>query len=181
MTDTMTINSAGIRFIKVDMQNIRVLKAIGIETFNEAFAHLNTPENMEDYLATAFADEKLAAEVNNPCSEFYMAQVDGNIVGYVKINHGPAQTDVKDDNALEVERIYVLKAFHGKKVGQLLFDKAFEIAVQMKKTYIWLGVWEHNAKALAFYKKNGFEVFGSHDFWLGDDLQTDLMMKRYLG
>ena len=181
MTDTMTINNTDSQFIKVDMQNIQDLKAIGIQTFNEAFAHLNTPENMNDYLATAFADEKLADEVGNPYSEFYMAQVDGDIVGYIKINHGPAQTDVKDENALEVERIYVLNAFQGKKVGQLLFNKALDIAMQMKKAYIWLGVWEHNAKALAFYKKNGFEVFGSHDFQLGDDLQTDLLMKRYLG
>jgi ribosomal protein S18 acetylase RimI-like enzyme len=180
MTDTTIIANTDSQFIKVDMQNIQALKAIGIQTFNEAFAHLNTPENMADYLATAFADEKLADEVGNPYSEFYMAQIDGDIVGYIKINYGPTQTDIKDEDALEVERIYVLNAFHGKKVGQLLFDKAFDIAVKMKKAYIWLGVWEHNAKALAFYKKNGFEVFGSHDFQLGDDLQTDLMMKRYL-
>ncbi|WP_184544324.1 GNAT family N-acetyltransferase [Mucilaginibacter sp. FT3.2] len=174
------MNNTAIQLIRVGTGDVNALKEIGINTFNEAFAHLNTPENMAHYLNAAFTDQKLLEEVSNPCSEFYMARLDTRVIGYVKISHGPAQTELKDEAGLEIERIYVLQEFHGKKVGQLLFNKGLEIATQMKKTYVWLGVWEHNAKALAFYKKNGFEVFDSHDFWLGDDLQIDLMMKRYL-
>jgi ribosomal protein S18 acetylase RimI-like enzyme len=84
---------------------------------------------------------------------------------------------LKDDKALEIERIYVLKDFYGKKVGQLLYEKAIELAKQVKSDYVWLGVWEENQRAISFYKKNGFEEFDKHIFKLGNDEQTDIMMK----
>ena len=84
---------------------------------------------------------------------------------------------MKDNKALEIERIYVAKAFHGKKVGQILYEKAIHIAKQMNVAYVWLGVWEENPRAIHFYKKNGFVEFDKHIFRLGDDEQTDLMMK----
>lgn len=174
------MTNTAIQLTRVSAGDVNTLKEIGIDTFNEAFAHLNTPENMAHYLNTAFTDQKLLEEINNPCSEFYMARLDNRVIGYLKISYGPAQTELKDNEGLEIERIYVLQEFHGKKVGQTLFNKGLDIAATMKKSYVWLGVWEHNAKALAFYKKNGFEVFDSHEFRLGDDLQTDLMMKRNL-
>ena len=102
------------------------------------------------------------------------------MIGYLKINVGQAQTELKDEQALEIERIYVLQQYHGKKVGQLLFEKAIAMAHQMSKSYVWLGVWEENRRALQFYKKNGFIEFDQHIFKLGDDEQTDIMMKLQL-
>jgi ribosomal protein S18 acetylase RimI-like enzyme len=96
------------------------------------------------------------------------------------VNFGPSQTDVKDDKSLEIERIYVLKEFHGQQVGQMLFDKAIQIAKQQHADYVWLGVWEHNPRAIQFYKKNGFVEFDRHIFHLGNDAQTDIMMKLKL-
>ena len=81
------------------------------------------------------------------------------------------------ENHFEIERIYVLKAFLGQKIGQILFNKAIEIGREKNLEYVWLGVWEENHRAIKFYKKNGFEIFGKHDFVLGKDVQTDLLMK----
>jgi ribosomal protein S18 acetylase RimI-like enzyme len=124
--------------------------------------------------------EKLTNELNNPNSSFYFAVVNDKIIGYLKINFGDSQTELKQENALEIERIYVLKEFHGKKIGQLLFEKAMELAIQKKADYVWLGVWEENPRAISFYKKNGFVEFDKHIFKLGDDEQTDIMMKLQL-
>lgn len=136
---------------------------------------------MKKYLDEDFSLEKLTAEINNKNSEFYFAILDNNAMGYLKINFGPSQTELKDDKALEIERIYVLKEFHGKNIGQLLYDKAIQISRQKKADYIWLGVWEENPRAINFYKKNGFMEFDRHIFKLGNDEQTDIMMKLKLG
>jgi ribosomal protein S18 acetylase RimI-like enzyme len=102
------------------------------------------------------------------------------VIGYLKLNKGGSQTELKDNDALEIERIYVLKDFHGKEVGQLLFDKAIEVAKAKHVAYVWLGVWEENKRALQFYTKNGFIEFDQHVFVLGDEAQTDIMMKLAL-
>ncbi|SMG52036.1 GNAT family N-acetyltransferase, partial [Sphingobacterium psychroaquaticum] len=99
------------------------------------------------------------------------------VIGYLKINFGQSQTELKDEKALEIERIYVLKEYHGKNVGQVLYQKAMEIAKEKKADYVWLGVWEENPRAISFYKKNGFVEFDKHIFKLGDDEQTDIIMK----
>jgi ribosomal protein S18 acetylase RimI-like enzyme len=172
------MNSAEI--IAVTLNDLSVLQKIGIETFYESFSSVNTEENMTQYLAEAYSLEKLTDEFNNPNSSFYFAVVNDKIIGYLKINFGDSQTELKQDNALEIERIYVLQEFHGKKIGQLLFEKAMELAIQKKADYVWLGVWEENPRAISFYKKNGFVEFDKHIFRLGDDDQTDIMMKLQL-
>lgn len=135
---------------------------------------------MKDYLDKGFSIDKLTTELNDINAEFYFATIDQEIIGYLKLNFGESQTEIKDDKALEIERIYVLKEFHGKKVGQILYNKAIEIAKQKNADYVWLGVWEENQRAINFYKKNGFVEFDKHIFKLGNDEQTDIMMKLKL-
>jgi ribosomal protein S18 acetylase RimI-like enzyme len=135
---------------------------------------------MAKYLEEAYSFEKLTEELNNPNSFFYFTMLDEKVIGYLKLNMGGSQTELKDNDALEIERIYVLKEFHGKKVGQLLYEKAIQIATGLKVNYIWLGVWEQNLRALQFYKKNGFLAFDKHMFKLGNDKQIDIMMKLTL-
>jgi predicted FMN-binding regulatory protein PaiB/ribosomal protein S18 acetylase RimI-like enzyme len=156
------------------------LQRIGRTTFSETFADANTEENMQKYLDEAFSIEKITEELNNRDSQFYFAEINDKTIGYLKLNIGSSQTELKDNKALEIERIYVLKEFQGKKVGQELYEKAIQIAIDTKVDYVWLGVWENNPKAINFYKKNGFIEFDKHIFRLGDDIQTDLMMKLEL-
>jgi len=169
-----------IRLKRATSDNIGELQRIGKQTFFETFSAGNTDENMAKYLEEGFSLKKLADEVNNESSHFYFAVLDNNVIGYLKLNLGQSQTELKDDKALEIERIYVLKEFHGKNVGQLLYEKAIEIAWSLNVNYVWLGVWEKNPRAINFYKKNGFNEFGRHEFKLGDDEQTDIMMKKIL-
>jgi ribosomal protein S18 acetylase RimI-like enzyme len=169
-----------IQIEKVTIHQVEPLQAISKNTFWETFAEQNSLENMTQYLETGFSLEKLTAELNDPNAAFYFAWRNQEVIGYLKLNFGAAQTELKDQNALEIERIYVLKAFHGRKVGQLLYEKAIQIAKQMQARYVWLGVWEENRRAIHFYEKNGFVTFDKHIFILGDDKQIDLMMKLQL-
>ena len=162
---------------KASIEDLAELQLLSRETFFEAFAAQNTAENMAHYLAEGFSLEKLDAELHNPESEFYFALNGEEIIGYLKVNIGQAQTELQDHKALEIERIYVLKAFHGQRVGQLLLKKAIELAKQKEATYLWLGVWEENPRAIRFYEKNGFVPFGSHLFKMGNEAQRDILMK----
>ena len=171
---------SNITIVQINNSNIAALQQIGRQTFAETFAESNTAENMAKYLEEAYAYEKLSAEVNDANSVFYFAMMEDKEIGYLKLNFGASQTELKDNDALEIERIYVLKEFHGKKVGQLLFDKAIEVAKAQNVAYVWLGVWENNKRALQFYSKNGFVEFDQHVFVLGDEAQTDIMMKLEL-
>jgi diamine N-acetyltransferase len=162
------------------IENIADLRKISRQTFYETFAEGNTAENMAKYLDEGFSIEKLTDELNDPDSVFYFALSEADIIGYVKLNFGESQTELKDSKAVEIERIYVSKEFQGKNVGKQLYDKAIEVATQHQAEYVWLGVWEENSKAINFYKKNGFVEFDKHIFLLGDDEQTDIMMKLQL-
>ena len=165
---------------KIGVEQLVPLQKIGRTTFLHTFSSTDTEENMDVYLDHAFSAEKLTAELENPNSEFYFATQNEVVIGYLKVNFGPAQTEIQHQNTLEIERIYVLQEFHGKKVGQLLFEKALAIAKQKKVDFIWLGVWEENHRALQFYSKNGFVAFDKHIFVFGDEAQTDIMMKLVL-
>ena len=165
---------------KITIDKIYQLQKIGRQTFLETFASANTDDNMIKYLEEEFSISKLTTELNDNNAEFYFAKLDNNVIGYLKLNFGKSQTELQDNGALEIERIYVLNEYHGKNVGKLLYNKAKQIARQHGADYIWLGVWEENPKAIYFYKKNGFVAFDKHIFKLGNDEQIDIMMKLKL-
>jgi ribosomal protein S18 acetylase RimI-like enzyme len=166
--------------IKATLNDLEKLQKIGKQTFVETFSAVNTAENMAKYLEENLSLEQLLSELNNSNAAFYFAVNNNDVIGYLKLNTGVAQTELKDDQSLEIERIYVLNEFHGKNIGQLLYEKAIQEAKKIHATYIWLGVWEENQRAINFYKKNGFVEFDKHIFILGDDEQTDIMMKLEL-
>lgn len=150
------------------------------QAFCETFAPLNTPENMDAYLQSAYTPTKLRQELADRNQEFYFVYADGVLAGYLKVNEAPAQAEINDPTALEVERIYVLAQFYGTGVGQSLMDAAIAMARDRGKKYLFLGVWEHNRRARRFYQKNGFYRFGEHTFVMGDDPQTDYLLRKDL-
>lgn len=164
----------------IQPNEILELQEISNKTFIEAFSNQNSQENMQKYLDENLSIQQLTNEVLNSESSFYFARMDEKIIGYLKINFGVAQTDFKEDNSIEIERVYVSEEFQGKNVGQNLLNKAIEICGEKNAQFLWLGVWEKNYKAIRFYQKNGFVEFGNHPFILGDDIQTDILMKRHL-
>ncbi len=161
----------------VNENEIEQLQSISRQTFAETFSDSNSKENMDKYLNENLSIEKLSEELNNENAHFFFIKDGERNIGYLKLNMGPSQTELKDKTALEIERIYVIQEYQGKKAGQQLYEKAIQVAKEKKAKYLWLGVWEENHKAIQFYKKNGFEVFDQHVFVLGDEKQTDLMMR----
>lgn len=161
----------------ITLNDLKALQSISKQTFTETFASSNSKENMEKYLDEALSLEKLTEELNNPNSLFYFIEDNNTPIGYLKLNMGASQTELYDNTALEIERIYVTQVYQGKKVGQQLYEKAIQVAKEKGVEYIWLGVWEENHKAIQFYTKNGFTAFDKHIFTLGDEEQTDIMMK----
>lgn len=159
---------------------IDALLSLSKRTFYDAFEQVNNPEDFEAYTSVAFHPAKILSEINNPHSAFYFAIIDDEKVGYIKLNYSLAQTEFKDENAVEVERIYVLANQQGKQIGKQLIDFAIAKAFELRLQYIWLGVWEHNTNAIRFYERCGFKKFSSHKFVLGNDIQTDILMRKEL-
>ncbi len=166
-----------LKFVKLNSGDVKELELISKQTYFNAFSWGNSPENMWAYIDSSLSEEKLLEELKESKSEFYFAEMNHKTIGYFKINFGDAQTDLHDHNAMELERIYVIKEFQGKKIGQKLLDKVLGIAKKNQMDYLWLGVWEKNERAIRFYERNGFSVIGSHPFRMGDEIQTDLIMK----
>lgn len=166
-----------IRIDRVERHEIGLLAKIGRQTFAETFASSNDADDFESYLDTAFTTDQLTSEFSEEHSAFFFARIDSEIAGYIKLNTGAAQTEKVEGDALEIERIYVTAQFQGAGVGKAMFDFASQIAKEQSRDAIWLGVWEDNPKAIAFYERQGFEVFGEHVFKLGSDQQRDIMMR----
>ena len=169
-----------IKIEKASSGDLEILQEISRRTFVETFAASNSESDMQQYLNVNFSVDKLGAELSNEDSEFYIAWDEASAIGYLKVNAAQAQTELREDHSLEIERIYLLDAYQGKNLGQLLYNQAVKIAHQQGKTSVWLGVWEKNVKAIRFYEKNGFVSFGTHVFKMGDDEQTDIMMRKAL-
>ncbi|MDB5026238.1 MAG: family N-acetyltransferase [Mucilaginibacter sp.] len=164
----------------VNPSDVDELLSLSKTTFYDAFERLNNPDDFEAYTSVAFTHDRLLSELTNPHSAFYFALIDDKKVGYIKLNYASAQTEFRDENAVEVERIYVLANQQGKRIGKQMIDFAISKAVEAKLQYIWLGVWEHNHSAIRFYEREGFKQFSGHEFWVGNDKQIDLLMKKEL-
>ncbi len=165
---------------KTSLQEIEKIKYIAEKTFYETFSDENNHEDMENYLEQNFSYEQLEKELTNEASLFYLVEKNEEVIAYMKLNLEGAQTESGHPHTLEIERIYILQQYKGQHIGQQLIGKAIEIGKEYQLDYIWLGVWEHNLNALRFYEKQGFIKFDTHVFQLGDDPQTDYLMKLSL-
>jgi diamine N-acetyltransferase len=149
-------------------------------TFYDAFAKDNTKENMDDFLNNVFTTEALMAEVQNGEGIFFLAYTDNEACGYVRMREQNKENILTHENAIEIARIYTTQSALGTGVGAALMQTCINTAIEMNKDIIWLGVWEKNPRAIAFYQKWGFEKFDEHIFPIGDDPQTDWLMKKML-
>ncbi|WP_232784979.1 GNAT family N-acetyltransferase [Psychromonas sp. MB-3u-54] len=167
--------------IKICKQNqLDLLRSISIETYRDTFSESNSETLMTQYFQDALNKEKLQAELNHPDSSFYFICVAEKVAGFLKVNVMSAQTDIKDSNALEIERFYIRKSFLRNGLGKELMDFAGDLARKKNKDFIWLGVWENNIPALHFYKQMGFYQIGTHPFNMAGDIQTDLLLQKDL-
>lgn len=168
---------------RAEVTDAPALSALGAATFRETFDDSNTPEDMARYVAEAFFPEQQAADIVDPRSVMLVAEHREPtgataLIGYAQIRSGDVPAEVPGANPLELKRLYVLRAWHGKGVAQDLMNTCLTIARARGCDTLWLGVWEHNTRAQTFYRKYGFVRVGQHDFVLGTDVQTDWLMAR---
>ncbi|MDX1768888.1 MAG: GNAT family N-acetyltransferase [Arenibacter troitsensis] len=157
--------------------DLEVLINLGRRTFIEAFEKDNKPEDFKIYLDSAFREETLYKELQDINSAYYFIYMESSLVGYIKLNENEAQSDINDINSIELERIYVLAEFQGHGIGEWVLRQVISIAKVKNRSYVWLGVWEHNPKAIKFYQRLGFYKFGTHPYFIGNDEQTDWLMR----
>ncbi|HZT57495.1 MAG TPA: GNAT family N-acetyltransferase [Pyrinomonadaceae bacterium] len=157
-----------------------LLAELGARTFSETFAADNKPEDMAAYLASSFSPAQQAAELADPRSVFLIAEVDGVATGYAKLHDGDALEGVEGESPIELVRLYVSQEWLGRGVGEALMRALLDEARHAGGKTLWLGVWERNGRAQAFYRKWNFREVGKHIFQLGSDPQTDILMERTL-
>ena len=174
---------------KTTLGDLPQLVDISKSTFIEAFAHQNNPDDFYAYVNSAFTLQTLENEFNTEGVSFYFLENENKPIAYFKMteNKSPLSSskpnievdfDFSKSKSIELDRIYVLSEYHGKGAAQLIMDFINFVAEEKGYDFVWLGVWEHNPKAIRFYQKMGFEKFGTHIFDIGDDPQTDWMMWR---
>lgn len=171
---------SSVHILEVTPDDIEYLVEVSRQTFRETFGPHNTKHDIEKYLKEQLSEDQLVRELHNKNSTFFFAKSGAEVIGYLKLNTGEAQTEVIDPGGMEVERIYILEEYQGKGYGQQLLEKAVTEARNQNLSFIWLGVWERNTKAIEFYKKYGFTHLGVHTFVLGDDKQRDLILRLNL-
>jgi ribosomal protein S18 acetylase RimI-like enzyme len=164
----------------VTIDDIDLLREVSIETFSSAFAHMNTAANMSFYLNQAFNPEQLKKELQDNDSTFQFLYDREQLVGYMKVNFGVAQTEAIHPDAIEIQRIYLRPHAQGYGLGRYMIQSAEAIGKSKNCPLIWLGVWDQNHRSIGFYGKMGYSIFDNHDFPFGDEMQTDHLMKKYL-
>jgi diamine N-acetyltransferase len=157
--------------------DFETLRTIARDTFVATYAAHNEPERFQKYVDASFSTEQMQREVAHVASHFFLIFEQTKCLGYLKLNEVSAQTDVYDPQSLEIERIYVVENAKGKGIGKSLIQKAIEVAIAKNLKYVWLGVWEKNPAAIAFYERMGFQKFAEHIFQIEDDAQTDWLMR----
>ena len=167
-------------FEECTLSDLDKLKEITISTFTSTYGKDNTPENLQKYLDESFGETALIEQLQNEFSEFYFANIGDRTIGYLKLNMGDAQTEMRDSLAIEIERIYVIREYQGNGFGNMFLSAVVDLAKSRNLKYIWLGVWKKNPKAVGFYENFGFKKFKDHNFLLGDEHQTDYLMKFVL-
>lgn len=160
------------------LQDNKLLAEIGAETFSDSFAADNTPENMAAYLAASFSPEKQGRELADPRARFLIAEAGNEVAGFAHLKFGGAPAAVASQNPMEIARIYARKPWIGRGIGARLMARCLREAESAGCDVVWLGVWEKNPRAIAFYAKWGFAEVGEHHFQLGDDLQRDLLLAK---
>lgn len=165
---------------KCTLNELSSLQEICRRTFAETYGSQNTAENMKKYMDSAYSDEVLSEELSSPDSVTYIAYENSSPIGYMKLNRKGEQTESGYKNSLELQRIYIIPEAKGHGVGSRFIELAEKTAKRLGLEYVWLGVWEKNSAAITFYEDKGFKRFSEHTFVLGDERQTDFLMRKYI-
>ena len=165
---------------KAEPTDVAELRTLAIRIFSETFEADNNPTDIKAYMDEAFSTAKMEAEFNEPGSQFFVTLENETMIGYARVRENPEANSWLGENNIELQRLYVDKPWQGKGVAGELMALCEMHASELKKDWIWLGVWENNFKAQTFYKKHGYTKFADHPFMVGSDKQTDWLMRKAL-
>ena len=157
------------------------LAELALRTFVDAFGAGSDPHDLALHTARSYGVAQQAAEIAHPRIITLVAEVDGRLTGYVQIRRDEVPECVPDREAAEIARFYVERAWHGRGVAHRLMEAALDEVRRLGARTVWLGVWEHNLRAIGFYMKYGYRDVGSHTYMFGTDAQTDRVMMREVG
>lgn len=150
-------------------------------TFRHTFEDSNTPEDMNIHCASYYSEAIQGREIADPKMATLVCEHDDQLVGFAQLRWGHTPDCIKAERPAEIQRLYVREAWHGKGVAPDLMAESIALAKAAGADQVWLGVWEHNPRALAFYRKWGFVEVGEHVFTVGSDPQRDIIMSQVLG
>jgi ribosomal protein S18 acetylase RimI-like enzyme len=185
----MTSGAVGATIIRhATAADAALLARFAESAFVDTFGSDNTPENMAAYVGEAFGETRQRAEIADPRLTFFLAERQGELAGYAALREGDPPEAVRaalaragDEStvgAIEILRLYAGRRWLGAGIGSALMQRCLDEAVSRRRRVVWLGVWERNARAIAFYRRWGFTDVGAQPFVLGTDLQTDRIMSR---
>ncbi len=165
---------------KASTDDTDALARLASQTFLDAFEKANEPRNIRAYVKQAFSPPQIAKELLDDVSTFFVAERDSALIAYAKTRTLPSPECVKSTTATELHRIYVEQRFVGTGIGQMLLDAALQATEEAGHDFLWLGVWENNPDAVAFYERFGFTKVGNQVFMMGPEKQTDIIMMKRL-
>ena len=163
---------------KAEKDDLAALLDFAEHSFRVAYEAMNDPAAFQAYCAKAFTPEQFFKEFQDPRSEFWLGELEGKLVAYLKLNFDQHIASVPAGKTVQVERIYLESALQGHGLGVTLMDFVQDQAVRVQAEWIWLSVWKRNPRALKFYERCGYEICGTAIFQLGDDPQTDWVMRK---
>lgn len=169
-----------IKIRKAKIEEVAAVRELAIEVYTDTFAEHNTKENMEAFFNDTYTLEKFQNEFHEPNSALYVAVDDLKIVGFLRLRLSDEVNKYLGTNHIELHRLYVHRDYHGSAVARMFMDESLKYAKAKKYEWMWLGVWEKNFRAQKFYAKWGFDRFSEHVFQMGDDPQTDWLLKKKL-
>jgi ribosomal protein S18 acetylase RimI-like enzyme len=168
----------GISVRTCNHKDVDVLVSLGIKTFRDTFDEYNRPDDMIRYISTTFTKKNIEQELKEPGTIYFLAMDRRKAAGYAKLRSSEVPPELDATSAIELQRLYAHRDYIGKRVGHLLMSACLIYAKKKGAKTVWLGVWERNVRAITFYEKNGFTKFGEKTFMLGNDAQTDWLMKK---
>ncbi len=177
---SVNIDREKLKLISLNTQHLEELQYIGKQTFIDAFGNANTEADIQEYLEEAFSEAQLLQELQDPHVSYFFIQWKQKMLAYFKVKHGLPTAVSEEGTALEICRLYVFQEYQGQQLGQWMLDKIIQMAQDQQFDFVWLGVWSQNPGAIRLYERKGFSKIGSYTFMLGQDPQTDYIMKREL-
>lgn len=163
-----------------NISDLQILCDLGSKTFYDTYVAYNTAEDMQAHLQENFSESATKTQFLDPNIQFLLIWDLEKVIGYVKLSRKIQLDELRHEQAVEIARFYIEKAYFGKGIAQNLMQACIEFAREQGYNTIWLGVWKQNPRAIRFYQKCGFEIFSEQIFYLGKDAQLDFLMKKSL-